>query len=89
MYCIVKIWQLIYLPFHIHLRHFAFYIQSAKEEDLSTLSKVRDKICVPSSYRVPVLKSQDYLSCIPVTGHNLTLKSGAWHRIAARELGRK
>lgn len=50
----VKIWQLIDLPFHIHLRHFTIYIQSTKGEDLSTLLKVRDKICVPLSHRVPV-----------------------------------
>lgn len=90
MYCVVKIWQLIDLPFHIHLRHFTVYIQCTKGEDLSTLPKVRDKICVPlSQSSSPVLKSQGYLSCIPVTGHNLTLKNGAWYRNAARELGRK
>lgn len=32
VYCIVKIWQLIDLPFHIHLRHFTFSIQVLKEK---------------------------------------------------------
>jgi len=78
------------LLFHIHLGHFTFGRWSTKGDDLSSLQKVRYKICGSEAFQPqrssPVLKSQGYLSCIPVTGHNLTVKSRAWCRISAREL---